>query len=117
MSSRKKDKQEKKEAEKEPLDYWMPRTRCTKKEREAVNQKAASAGLTVSEYVRRSCIDGYIVQRQPIADIELIKELKRQGTNFNQYQHKLNALAKDSPAEVKRVSLRIETLLDTLQGF
>lgn len=108
---------EKKEVEKEPLDCFMPRTRCTKSEREEVDRKAADAGLSASEYVRRSCLDGYIVQRQPIADIELIKELKQQGSNFNNYQHKLNALAKDSPAEVKRVSLKIEQILDSLQGF
>ena len=105
------------EDKKEQKQKVIPPCRVTEKELEVIKEKAAGAGLTLSEYVRRSCLDGYIVQRQPIADIELIKELKRQGSNFNNYQHKLNALAKDSPAEVKRVSLKIEQILDSLQGF
>lgn len=107
----------KKEIEKEPLDCWIPRTRCTKSERKEVDKKSAAAGLTASEYVRGCCLDGYVIQTKPLADTTLLKELKRQGSNFNNYQHKLNALAKDSPEEVKRVALKIEKLIDSLQGF
>ncbi len=92
---------------------FLPRTRCTANERSVIEEKAKALGLSLSEYQRRCCLaDNTIFMQEPLADKQLILELIRQGRNFNQYQKKLNSMGKDSPTEVKQVSIKIEKLLD-----
>jgi len=96
---------------KEIREAVLPPCRLSISELIAIKEKAAKSDLSLSEYVRRCCLGARVVVRKSKADIEFMSELKRQGSNFNQYQHKLNALGKDTPEGVEEVSLRIETLL------
>lgn len=54
----------------------LVKCRCTDAEFEAINKKAASAGLTTSEYIRRSALNRRIMVR---TDIRMMKELLRLG--------------------------------------
>ncbi|MFX2611013.1 plasmid mobilization protein MobA [Enterobacter mori] len=50
--------------------------RCTEAEAETIKKKAASAGLTTSELLRRSALNRRIMVR---TDIRMMNELKRLG--------------------------------------
>ncbi len=109
--------EEKTEEEKKISREVHMKIRTSIEEKQTIKQKAAAAGVSLSAYVRECCLYGFVKPLKAIADIELIRELKQLGVNFNQYQHKLNALGKDTPEEVRRVALKIEKILDELQGI
>ena len=90
----------------------LPRTRCTPSERGAIEARAAQAGMSLSDYMRQMALHGHVIVREPLADKDFIFELKAQGRNFNQYQKKLNALHLHVPEEVKRITTKIEKLID-----
>lgn len=73
------------EKEKEKFDSHLPRTRCTKAERAAINAKAAQAGMTPSQYMRQVSLHGKIVIKKSKADPHLIRHLSAIGNNLNQY--------------------------------
>ena len=54
----------------------MVKCRCTDAEYEAINRKAIAAGLTTSEYLRRSALNRRITVR---TDIRMMNELLRLG--------------------------------------
>lgn len=54
----------------------LVKCRCTDAEFEAINKKALAAGLTTSEYLRRSALNRKIMVR---TDIRMMNELKRLG--------------------------------------
>ena len=54
----------------------LVKCRCTEAEYEAINRKAIAAGLTTSEYLRRSALNRRITVR---TDIRMMNELLRLG--------------------------------------
>lgn len=95
------------------LDKEEPRTNCiqvqvTDSEKLALRERAESLGCSMSDLVRRSAIQGKVVQQNEI-DIEAVRrmthELLKQGTNLNQLMYFLNAngIAAFDPAEVQQV--------------
>ncbi|HEY2452193.1 MAG TPA: plasmid mobilization protein MobA [Scandinavium sp.] len=54
----------------------LVKCRCTEAEFETINKKAIAAGLTTSEYLRRSALNRRIMVR---TDIRMMNELKRLG--------------------------------------
>ncbi|MFC6792977.1 plasmid mobilization relaxosome protein MobC [Methylobacterium komagatae] len=63
---------------------WLPAARVTARERQAIEEKAARAGLDMSEFVRRAAL-GQTVRPRPTADADrLLVELNRIGNNLNQ---------------------------------
>lgn len=54
----------------------LVKCRCTEAEFEAINNKAVSAGLTTSEYLRRTALNRRIMVK---TDIRMMNELKRLG--------------------------------------
>jgi hypothetical protein len=63
---------------------FLPRARCTKKERLAIENKAAQAGVSLSEYQRRALLDCAIITRTPIVDVRAVVALGHIGNNLNQ---------------------------------
>ena len=95
------------------LDKVEPRTNCiqvqlTDNEKYALKERADSLGCSMSDLVRRSAIQGKVVQQSEI-DIEAVKamthELLKQGTNLNQLMYFLNSngIAAFDPSEVLQV--------------
>ena len=54
----------------------LVKCRCTEAEYEAINRKAVAAGLTTSEYLRRTALNRRITVR---TDIRMMNELLRLG--------------------------------------
>ena len=78
------------------------RIRLTPKEYETLKKNAAKSGLTMSEYGRRSLIGEKIVEAPPADLYNLIREVKRVGSNLNQVLKKLNVLGIAHSLELDR---------------
>ena len=88
--------------------------RVSKSEYEIIKEKSVEAGLNISEYARRSLMGYKIVSTPPVEFNEMIREIKRVGSNLNQVCYKLNALEIAYPLELKRCADRIREVMDLL---
>ena len=53
--------------------------------------KAKSAGVTMSEFVRKVLAKGYVIERLNIEQADFIRKLCGMANNLNQIAHRLNA--------------------------
>ena len=70
---------------KEKYDSHLPRTRCTLAERNAINDNAKIAGLSLSAYMREIGVNGKITIKESKTDVQLMRQLSSIGNNLNQY--------------------------------
>ena len=100
-------------AENEQRGERLPPVRVTAAELAFVQEQAARAGLSLSEYCRRLVLRRKVSPRRSEADEALLLELNRIGVNLNQIAHRLNAGGKIPPllsealAEVRAVVARV----------
>ena len=88
--------------------------RITPNEYKIFKEKSIQSGLSMSEFIRQSAMDKKIVSSPPVEFSEMIREIKRVGSNLNQVQHKLNAMGIAHPLELKRCANRIREVIDLL---
>ena len=69
------------------------RVRLTPAELEQVRARAASLGLPVAEYMRRTALSRALPTPIPAVNSELVKEFAHIGRNLNQLTRHLNAVA------------------------
>ena len=64
----------------------LPSIRCTNSERKQIEQKAAKAGMSLTEYMLNRCLNYEIVVRESSKnyDVEMVHQLQRIGNNLNQ---------------------------------
>jgi hypothetical protein len=62
----------------------------TPTERAALDERAAEAGVTLSEYVRTAALGFSIIKKDPV-DEATLRELWAAGNNLNQLAHHANA--------------------------
>lgn len=74
----------------------LVKCRCTDAEYEAINRKAIAAGLTTSEYLRRSALNRRITVR---TDIRMMNEVKRLG---GLQKHLFTQMEKNMTTELSR---------------
>ena len=98
----------------EKLTRRLPHVRCTEGEYARIVSKAAQAGLTQSEYIRRMALDGQVVIRQGKTDFETASQLRRIGVNINQAMRAFHQYKRPVPEIVERVYTKLETLLDQM---
>lgn len=53
--------------------------------------KAKSAGVTMSEFVRKVLVKGYVIERLTIEQADFIRKLCGMANNLNQLAHRANA--------------------------
>lgn len=82
--------------------------RVTHDEKKAINDNAKKAGLSLSEYQRKSCLDPIIITKDNVVDKELIRQLLKIGNNLNQ-------LAKHAHVHRGYDAERLHALLDNLE--
>ena len=90
------------QAEKEYRDAVLPPLRVSTTERDQIKAKARGAGLTLSEYQRRACLNQPVVTRQSRADAALVQQLAGIGHNLNQLTRKAHIFD-----EVERTRLNV----------
>ena len=82
---------------KDPLDAWLPATRCTKAQRKEADAAAVAAGISLNGLVRSRIFGGPgpRVHRNPGPNMavltRVLAELGKSGSNLNQIAHQLNA--------------------------
>ena len=78
--------------------------KVTNEERALIEQKMALAGVrNMSAYIRKMCIDGYIVQLQIKELDECAKLLRYTSNNVNQIARRVNAGGGVYPDEVDEI--------------
>ena len=98
----------------ERSDEQLPNIRVTVAERERVEEKAAAAGMTVTQYIRRAVLKTRIAPKRGSTDQALLVELNRVGTNLNQIARRVNAgrnLPSDFPDVLAEVSAAVKKVL------
>ena len=88
--------------------------RVTPKEYKTIMKKTSESGLTASEFIRRSVMGQTIHAAPPAEFNELIREIKRVGSNLNQMLRKLNMAGISHPLELERVSKNLKDIVDIL---
>lgn len=92
----------------------MPAGRCSTSDLSTIKLKAQKAGLSVSEYMRHMCVHGSVIERRPIADIELMTQLRRIGVNLNQYVKVLHVRGRETPEQMNDL---LDELAETLEAI
>lgn len=82
--------------------------RLSRDEKKAINDNAKKAGLSLSEYQRRACLEPVMVVKESVADTALIHQLLKIGNNLNQ-------LTKHAHVHREYDSERLHALLDRLE--
>ena len=82
--------------------------KVTNEERALIEQKMALAGVrNMSGYIRKMCIDGYIVQLQIKELDECAKLLRYTSNNVNQIAHRVNSGGGVYPDEVDEITAKL----------
>ena len=82
--------------------------KVTEKERELIEQRMALMGVrNMSAYIRKMCIDGYIVNLQIPELTECAKLLRYTSNNVNQIARRVNSGGGVHPDEVDEISAKL----------
>ena len=82
--------------------------KVTDEERALIEQKMALAGVrNMSAYIRKMCIDGYIVQLQIKELDECAKLLRYTSNNVNQIARRVNSGGGVYPDEVDEITAKL----------
>ncbi len=100
-----------------PIDDLDRRTvwikyRASPTEAARIELRRAKAGLSLSAYNRSLALEGAIIQREPLADQELVRALAAIGNNLNQIARTANISGEVDPM----TSDRLRGSLDQLEG-
>ena len=92
--------------------------RPTDDERMIIHDKAAMAGMTVSEYALTQCLHGHIVMHEyRRLDPAVFEELRRIGVNVNQHIRMAHVEGRQPDPDVKRLYAKIERIIDEDLGY
>lgn len=99
---------------KERRDQFLPPVRVTKTELAAIQEKARAAGVSLSDYRRGLYLDGRVVVRDNVGDVEAVRQLLAIGRNLNQLTKSAHIQGIADPAGLSRVLGEIETAVKRL---
>ncbi len=85
--------------------------RLSKKELEKIKRKAKESKLNVSEYIRQSALNGFVIVKDEKAKIDLIYELNKIGTNINQVTKLCNIVGSVSKEDLYKLEKYFEEIL------
>ena len=91
---------------------------CTEEERDAINKKAAEAGLSAAGFLRACALNKVTARtkRRPPVDREILEkaiaELRRVGNNINQIARAANM---NEPTEAGLLAAALDDYAETLQ--
>jgi hypothetical protein len=101
-----------KKAQHDKLDCQLPETRCTGSDLVMLKEKAAQAGISRGEYLRRLIRNAEIVVRQSHADVALVREVNRIGVNLWQALREYRANGGAEPEALASAIAKVDRILD-----
>ncbi|SCY63135.1 plasmid mobilization protein [Butyrivibrio sp. INlla14] len=89
--------------------------RLTLSEKEILDKRMEECGIrSISSYMRKMALNGYIV-RVDLADVkEVLRLLKINSNNLNQYAHKANATGSIYMQDIEKLRSQHEEILDAM---
>ena len=93
-----------------------PSYRVSEEELEIIKANAKKAGLSLSEYQRQACLNPVIVVKESVADVKLIHQLLRIGTNLNQLTKHANIHKNYDSKRLNMLLAQLEPLVFELIG-
>ena len=87
--------------------------RCTPQEAEAIKEKARSAGLTVSDFLRAAAFNTKI--RAPVPD-DIRRNISRWSQNLNQLAYHANRCGQVEAREVARLRADAQAILQAISA-
>lgn len=91
--------------------HQLPAVRCNAWEYERITERAKSAGLSQSAYLRQMALYGKVQIKQSRTDTAVILQLRRIGVNLNQLTHAAH-LGQPVQDELHVMLTRIRAILD-----
>lgn len=107
------------ELKKENKTEVLPPCRVTKSERVLIKEKAAEAGLSLSEYERQALIDSVIVKPQNVLDVNTVMKLSEIGSSLKYIapiSNNLNQLVRKTHIHDETDIERMKEILDQLEN-
>ena len=99
-------------SEEDRRSVWI-KYRASPAAREELTARCRAAGLSLSAFHRTLALEGAIIQREAIADQELVRQLAAIGNNLNQLARTANISGEvDSPT-----AERLHDSLEALDGL
>lgn len=95
------------------LNRHLPPVRCTEDEYAMIQSKAAQAGITVSEFLRRMALRGQITIRRSTYGPAVAEQLRRIGVNINQQTKRFNS-TDEMPPELYRLWQKLDVILNEI---
>ena len=99
-------------AEQDRRSVWI-KYRASPSEAARIAERCRATGLSLSAFHRSLALDGAIVQREPLADQDLVRQLAALGNNLNQLARTANIAGEVDSATTERLS----AALDQIEGL
>ena len=93
----------------------LPTIRVTQAERVLIEDKAATAGLSLSDFMRVLALTEQVKPRKTKLEASLLVELNRIGVNLNQIAHARNS-GRDDPAILQLATDELVTLMHKIDA-
>ena len=84
--------------------------RASPAEAERIDARCKEAGLSLSAFNRTLALEGAIIQREPLADQQLVRALAAIGNNLNQIARTANISGVVDPITSERLQGSLEAL-------
>ncbi len=85
--------------------------RLSRDEKKAINDNAKKAGLSLSDYQRKACLEPIIVAKDNVVDKDLVHQLLKIGNNLNQLTKHAHVHRSYDSDRLHFILDRIETLV------
>ena len=105
-----------KKAQHDKLDRQLPETRCSGDDLAMLKAKAALAGISRGEYLRRLIRNTDIVVRQSCVDVSLVREVNRIGVNLWQALTAFRTAGLPEPEALSSAIAEVDRILDLAHG-
>lgn len=104
---------ENKEKSKKPR-LFFPKCQITEEQQAIFFEKVSLSGLTASEYQRQQNLNGAVIVRGNVIDVEAVKQLKYIGNNLNQLTRSAHIHGDAQPQELKELLTALNHIISGL---
>ncbi len=93
---------------------FFPKCQITQEQQAIFFDKVRSSGLSASEYQRQQNLNGAVIVRGNVLDVEAVKQLKYIGNNLNQLTRSAHIHGDTEPQELKQLLAALNHIISGL---